>query len=276
MELTITPVAEPDELFCHYPGQYSPQPVVLALSLKDGTLGCHYNPNVGGNAMPMSVWHQRTLWFTIPTLTGSAANALMDRVAPLAREILADCEIVWDGNNHVGQLGPRAICAEGEINVLCKEEFDPSELVGEMTAEDWWIDGRQSAIDVLGLTADTTDEQIAAMADEQVTAAREGGEGYTILTGAREYLTAIRDDLVWDRSEMDRWDVVTKHESIGYSAEDTGLALQRDGVWEHDVPTAADAVALVARETGIDKDRIRVVASTNPVTAEPCWEVALS
>lgn len=196
----ITPVEQPDALFCHYPGEGRPQDAYLALDLESGKMWCSYDPEIG-NAVPASVWHGRTLRWTIPTLTADAANELMEKVTPLAQRILDGAEIAWDGHNRIGRLSADAQQASDEVAKLCDPTnlmWDAGDLVTEMGASDWlqW-DSRDEIIARFGLTADTTDERIREMAEQEEREARSmgGNAGYVILSGIAEYLTELRDEL---------------------------------------------------------------------------------
>jgi|GEM_PF-1401384 len=195
--VNITRIDEPDELFCHYPGQYQPQPCHLALDLEDGELTASYNPEIG-SGRPASVYHRRTLWAEIPCLTADAANALLDEVAPTAQRVLDGATIEWNGNNHVGHLTDDAEQAwDALAQRLDPAEFSDSEIVSAWDADDWFGgEGREQTLERLNLTADTTDEQITAMAAQETEDAKGISEaGYVILRGAGEYLTGLREDL---------------------------------------------------------------------------------
>lgn len=194
----ITKLTEPDALFCHYPGEHEIQSCHLALDLEDGELTAGYDGNIGGGS-PESVYHRRALWIGIPTLTADAANRLMDEAAPLAQRILDGAEIVWDGNNHVGRLDEDATDALDELAAMCDPTcFSGTDTVAEYDAGGWFgAEGREQVIERLGITAATTDDQIAAIAkaEEEDARTNTSGYGYVLLTKAEEYLTEIRDEL---------------------------------------------------------------------------------
>lgn len=135
MDIEIHRLTRDDELYRRYDGREKPQPCHLDLDLDLGNFGAEYNPEVG-NAVPMAVHNGRELWYPIPCLTADAANALMDRVAPLADRIYVGSEIEWDDNNHVGRLDDDGLKAHEELTRLCEALFEPgaldaSELVTE-------------------------------------------------------------------------------------------------------------------------------------------------
>lgn len=197
MNVTITPVTEPDELYCHYSGQFQTQQAILSLDLESGEMTCSYNAEIG-TGIPASVYHQRTIWLDIPTLTADAANQLMDDVEPLAQRIVDGAEIEWDGNNHVGSLNEDAQAALDEMAAACAEEnFDATSTVNEFAAADWYIDLADESIARLGLTADSTDVELEQMADAEQKEARtaDSNSGYTVLVGAVDWLHDRREEL---------------------------------------------------------------------------------
>lgn len=207
--VTIIPVEQPDALYCHYPRQFERQDCHIALDLETGRMSADYNPEIG-TAIPMSVFHNRTLWWDIPCLTADAANSLMEELRPLAQRILDGSEIEWDGNNNVGHLDADAQAASDEIAEMCKEDwFSPADQVVEWDSDDWFAgDGQQNGIEALqamGLTVDSTDDQIAELAK----AAREQAEsctdaGYVVIRDAEAWIEWARDELreaQWNRLE---------------------------------------------------------------------------
>jgi hypothetical protein len=278
MQVSITPVDEPDALFCHYPSQSQPQDAFLELDLQDGVMRCDYGGEIG-NGYPESVFHGRVLRFTIPALTATAANLLLDEAVGLAQRILAGAEIVWNGNNHVGRLDQDATAAAEALSELCSpDNFSESDLVGEWQAVEWYTgQSREDTITSLGLTADTTDQQLATLAEQQQREAREIGSdfGYVVLTGAQQYLTELRDELVRRRDELAKYDVVTKSPALGsYDEGDEGLALQYEGVWQADLTAAQDAVARVAEDLDVEATSISLVPGRDSYAGDPRWTFA--
>lgn len=195
-----TELTEPDELLCHYPGENNIQPTNLELDLEDGELTAGYNPNVGGRAYPESVGNRRTLWFPIPCLTATAANALLEDAKPIAQRILDGATIEWNGNNLVGVLTSDAQAACDELAALCDEgNFSEADYAVQYDAGDWFAGEGSSEVvaERLRITAATTDEQIAAMTRAEEEDARDSASiyGYLLLAGTGEYLTGVRDEL---------------------------------------------------------------------------------
>lgn len=209
MDVTITRVTEPDELFCKYPGQFNVQPVYLELDTRTGKLSCSYNPNAGGGTT-FDHFHRLILSTGIPCLTADAANALMDEVAPLAQRVIDGADEEWNGNNNVGVFTDDAMQAWEEIEHICdawSADEDPSLTVSWWDVSDWFSEGDESTISSLGITADTTDEQLDAIATEQVEIARTNSvAGYAILDhdATVAYITELRDRLRQDaRDELE-------------------------------------------------------------------------
>jgi hypothetical protein len=203
----ITRIDEPAELFYQFPPdgrgrsnqEGRPQPCYLTLNLESGEMTCRYNSEIGTN-IPKSVYQQRVIWVSIPCLTATAANRLMDEVAPIAQRILAGAEIVWDGHNHVGRLDDDAQAGVDALAERCAPEggqWPDSDTVSAWDAADWFGgEGREQTIERLGLTADTTDDQIAEMARQEEADARASSDaGYVILIGGEDYLTELREEL---------------------------------------------------------------------------------
>lgn len=96
---------EPAPLYCVYPRQTKPQPAYVELN-EDGEVSADYNGEIG-NAVPMAVWHRRTLRFDVSPRVGGddLADFLeSDAVVALLERIHAGHTVEWDGNNFVGRL----------------------------------------------------------------------------------------------------------------------------------------------------------------------------
>lgn len=200
MDVTITRITEPDELFCKYPTEFHPQPVDLELDTRTGKLSCSYDPNIGGGTT-FDHYHRLILSIGVPCLTADAANGLMDEVAPLAQRVLDGADEEWNGSNNVGVFTDEAMEAWEEIERICNAwstDEDPSLTVSWWDVADWFSEGEASTIESLGLTADTTDEQLDAIATEQVEIARTNSvAGYAILDheDVVAYITELRNAL---------------------------------------------------------------------------------
>jgi len=133
--ITIDPVRGA-ELLCRYPRQSEPQPCYLSLDCETQRIWCTYDAEIG-NAVPTHVWHRRTLRWSIPPLTAEAANDLMERVRPLAAQIVAGYEAVWDGSNHVGRYTADAEAAIEQIERICDGPWDETDVIESWDTEDW-------------------------------------------------------------------------------------------------------------------------------------------
>lgn len=201
-EVTISAIDKKDvkALYCHYPSQDKPQPSYMQLSLEDGQMLCSYDPVIG-SGVPGEVYNSLVLRWKIPSLTPEAANKLMEEVKPLAAQILADSGTGWSGSDRVGVLGDKAREASNEIDALCEqyraEEAFTGDFVQGTDAYDWFSYGSRADITKeYGVTRDTTDEQLKAMAaGAEQEALESGSPGPCVLSGALEYFESLRSDL---------------------------------------------------------------------------------
>jgi hypothetical protein len=205
--MTITTVriiecTSPTELYRRYSGQSDAQDAYIELDLREGTLLADWNSEVG-NAVPFTVAHGFERRYSIPILTGDAANRVMQQIAPLADRILADWEEVWDGNNMVARFGEDAQAADAEIVGLLgidlseyradNQGFDASDLVAE-----WDVDGATNGGEgeEYGITGETTDERLDEIAREITSdMAACGDSAVAVVYGLDDYLRQLRTDL---------------------------------------------------------------------------------
>lgn len=179
--------AEGTALHCQYKGQSAPQPCFIELHCETRTLSAAYNPEVG-NAVPMWVWHNRILRWAIPVLTDDAANALLDELAAEAAIICDGYSCEWDGHNHVGRFTEAAKAAEQQIDgIIQGHSWIDRDQVQIWDAGEWYVDSPDKE---LGISAETTDDQIRALAVQETAKALE--DGYNV-SGIEEYLTGRRD-----------------------------------------------------------------------------------
>lgn len=205
MTVRIIETSSETALYRRYSGQTDPQDCYIELDLREGTLLADYNAEIG-NAVPFSVFHGFERRYRIPVLTGSAADGIMRKIAPLADRILADWESEWDGNNNVAILGEDALAAEEEILAILGldgppsgETFDSSDLVTV-----WDVDGACNGVsaDTFDITADTTDEELDGIEEEiRQGLAEVSPSPVVLLDGVGEYLRGLRDDLL-DEEEI--------------------------------------------------------------------------
>lgn len=192
--IEITTVTGHD-LFCHYRGQTSPQDCCVFLDCRSGKLSAGYNPEIG-NAVSVAEYHGHIQSWSIPCLRETPANALLEQIGPLAKRVAAGYRSEWDGSNHVAAFDEDALEAIDEIAGLC-EGVDASEGVRAWDAGDWLTASGNTRREVvcrdLGITAETTDEELAAIEIRVEEEARATGEA-DVLTGTAAYLRGLRDE----------------------------------------------------------------------------------
>ncbi|WP_228916866.1 hypothetical protein [Streptomyces sp. DH20] len=196
--LDVRHCTDTTELFRQYAGELEPQPAYIELDLRNCILHADWDGEIG-NAAPATVHHGIDRRYSIPLLTAEAANRILDEIAPLARRIVADSEIDWDGNNHVAVLGPDARAAEDEIEqrLGCtyphEHPFSDADIVGV-----WDIDGAVNGCEVeeYGITADTTDERLDEIEAEILSNLADCGDHTVVVCPALgTYLREQRDEL---------------------------------------------------------------------------------
>ncbi|MFE9769496.1 helix-turn-helix domain-containing protein [Streptomyces sp. NPDC005808] len=234
MSIRIIDCTDALELYRHYDGQTEGQPAYIELDLREGTLLADYNGEIG-NAVPGTVHHGIERRYSIPTLTGDAANRVMKELAPLAERILADWEEKWNGNNNVAVLGEDALAAEEEIEdrLGCNlgygdldadtQGFEDIDIVQE-----WNVDGATNGdeADEYGITADTTDgrlDEIAAEITRDMAACAGRTEGdprvpVAVVHGLNEYLCDLRNELA-EEDPLTTAELRTAREQLGLTGD---------------------------------------------------------
>lgn len=186
-----------DVLYCHYAGQTKSQPVDITLNCETGVLSMDYAANIG-NCTPMNVFYNRALEWTVPLLKPETANSLLEEIKPYAQQIVDGFESVWDGSNHVGEFTEEAYQAERTIDdIVAAVESD----VSVWDAIDWYLNAMSSA-DVcaeLGITAETTIEEIEKIAEFEEANADDGTGNIIILNDVEKALTRFRDELIEEK-----------------------------------------------------------------------------
>lgn len=191
--ITIKPVTGA-ELYRRYPGQTQRQDCFVSLDAASGDLGAGYNPEIG-NAVPARVFHGHVRRWRIPPLKAQAANALLEKISPLAERVTAGYEKVWDGHNHVGRYTKDATAAADAIHELCERADDDGEGQVVAYAADEWFAGLGDEEDQareLGIAAGTTDAQLESIAARELENAQ--GEA-DIVEGIAEYLRWLRGQM---------------------------------------------------------------------------------
>ena len=120
---------EPIPLYKLYPGQNQPQRAFVSLD-EEGTVRAGINYEIGG-AVPMDVWHGRTLrWSVSPYANGDSLADLLesDKVRALFERVRNGHSVEWNGSNMVGRLDEDAKEASEELEQIFAEESSEYEL----------------------------------------------------------------------------------------------------------------------------------------------------
>lgn len=186
------------ELHCHYYGQAAPQPCYVALNLGSGVLCASYNGEIG-NAVPFAVVHGRTLRWTIPALKADAANSLLAEIAPFAEKLCANYDTTWDGSNNVAVFDAADRAAMDAIQAFCDRVSD-DDAIHSCDATDWFasIGSQAQQCLALGITADTSDAELATIEDDADDEA--DANGCDFIDGLGDYLRRLREGAV-ERAE---------------------------------------------------------------------------
>jgi hypothetical protein len=195
--ITITPV-EGDELHHQYPGQTAPQPCYVQLVCETGALSASYDAEIG-NAVPVGVWHQRVRRWTIPALTESAANALLEEIAPLAERVVAGYSERWDGSNHVGEFDADADDAVEAIARLCDRDWSEGDVIAVWDAADYLgnVGSAEAQARALKVTSTTTDDELDTIAEDV-----ESEASPAVVNGVRKHLGWLREQLRDDATRI--------------------------------------------------------------------------
>ena len=189
-ESTIT-ISEVGDLYLRYRGQYQQQPCYVQLDCEAETLSAEVDGSIGPGT-PFRVWHGRTIRWAIPALTTEAAEALLEEILPLAQRVVEGYECRWDGSNHVGKLDEDAQEADEAIRNLCDRNWSESEVLSVWEASDWYGQCGSGAYlaGELGLTAETTDAELSALATKEEDAAEPAR-----IEGVERFLSDLREEL---------------------------------------------------------------------------------
>lgn len=184
---------EGTKLYHRYPGQTSSQPCQVELDCERRVLRARYNPEIG-NAIPVREYHGHVRTWGIPALRGDVATALLHELAPLAERVCDGYESRWNGSNHVAVFDKDATAALEAIDDSKNRYWDESDHVRVWTADEYY--GHETADHVaslVGITVDTTDEDLEDLAETQE--AQAASDGIDEVEGLREHLEWARDQL---------------------------------------------------------------------------------
>lgn len=175
-------------IYCRYPGQHTPQPCYLEIDPERGTVDAGYSREINGTPEP--VWAGRRRQYAIPCLRPEAIEALIERLLSLA---VAVCDGYEEDDDRRGTVDDDAAAAEREIEALCERAGDPSDLWHVWEACVWYsgVGGTDAQRRALGITADTTDAELGALASSEEDSAEASGEADAV-EGIEEYLHRLR------------------------------------------------------------------------------------
>lgn len=190
--ITITPIMEATELYHHDPTMAIRQSCHLHLDIEHGTLEATVVQRGYENSMPSSVYHHRSVLWTIPCLTRTAANQLMAEVALIAQRIVSGTEIEWDSANFIGTQDADATVAIDEVSSLIAAYDYPEYTIMEYSGEEYYESGHDAACQIIGITADTSDDDLDTLIEAVSIDALSNNIVIHDLTG---YVTMLRDQL---------------------------------------------------------------------------------
>lgn len=190
-------LAARDALYCRYSGQTRPQRVHLEIDPQTDVhvvLKCDWVGDPGGGR-PMTVHLGHQIWIEIPAYTATVAKEFMHHpyVQNLVERIARGYSMYWDGSNLRGGLNQNAEDALQELQEFAEEPSWSDRQVAVYDAGGWlagigtWADQRQE----LGITAETTDAELAAIAKRLIHYA--AAEGIDVLEDLDYALEALRE-----------------------------------------------------------------------------------
>ena len=150
-----------------------PQTPYLELDLTSPDKQIHIDTYCQIDGTPISVWHGVVRRYYLSPYTD--AEALTTDINAgvfddLFQRIVDGSEVEWDGANYVGRLNEDARAAEEELEKLLDDYADGT--IGLWDAGEWLQD---SSDEDLGVTATSTDEELAKKARELEEEARAEG-----------------------------------------------------------------------------------------------------
>lgn len=129
-------------LYSRYQGQINAQPAYVELD-EDGNVSADYSGEIG-NAVPMTVWHRRTLrWSVSNQVRGDELADLLesDEVVALLERVYLGHTVEWDGNNHTGSLDDDARAASDELDTIFGEAPNSGNDGSGVWDAGEWLDG---------------------------------------------------------------------------------------------------------------------------------------
>ena len=90
--------------YCHYAGQYQPQPAYIAVDIRRGKVYPDYNGNIGGGCSP-DEWYGLIQKFPIPAaMHRSELIELMNDNVEFFQKVIDAYEEEWNGSNYVAKI----------------------------------------------------------------------------------------------------------------------------------------------------------------------------
>ena len=175
MTITIKRVGKPLELYRKYKSQMNPQDVYIQLDPRTREVHTSYNGEIG-NAVPMDAWNGLVHRWTYPNHqvpTMESANAIMEQLKP-------KLEAVCNGDEE----------AILEVGLELESALQMEDLLVVWEAGDWLT---PTPTEELGITAETTDEELEEIGRELTAEAH--ADGIHCLEGLEEELEERRDQL---------------------------------------------------------------------------------
>lgn len=192
MNIQITKANQPAELF--FEMESGAAPTYLEVDLTSREISVDYQASSG---TPGRVWHGFIRRFDIPLLTATAANRLMEQIAPLAERMCNDwSEEIGRGGRAEAVLGADGRAAEAELIAALPgdEDVDPADLVDVWDAANLFIGNE---VDEYGITERTSDEELEQIAEQMLEQVRSSSaSGVVVAPGLEDYLRDLRAELV--------------------------------------------------------------------------------
>ena len=189
-------VIEGMDLWYQYPTETKPQPVYVLLDCGSGQLSADWC-GLTGDAVPSTVYHGQVQRWSIPPLKGEVANKLLQQIQDYAQRVVDGYSSRWNGSKFVVEFDNEATEAIEEIEKVCQEyQEDSSGSIIVWDACDWYepaMPGYNRPLEraaVLGITPETTDEQLEEIATKE---SDEASGECDYIRNHLPYLTELRD-----------------------------------------------------------------------------------
>lgn len=144
------------------------------------------------NSVPASVWHSRTLTWSLPAaIKGEALQALLtsDTVLQLLQRVHDGHDVEWDGHNWTGTLDEDAQEADDELEQILECDENSSDNWSVWSADEWLFEPSLSEVWPVGKSIEEAAEDII----------RDAAENNTFCGTTGDVKAALRDKL---RAEM--------------------------------------------------------------------------